>query len=182
MDAYQGPYKDKFRCWTGVMLVVRNVLFLSFAANGLGEPEVNLALITTMVLGLQGFMWLSGRVYKSIILDILEAIFITKLGIFSAWTIFIRRNNPNPVQGQMIAAYTITTTTVIIFMVIVCYHIWNAIKTSQLVKKHTRKLQRQQEIAQQEERIDESGNAAHTAHAPTVTYINMSELRESLLS
>ena len=181
LDAYQGPYTDKFRCWTGVMLVVRNVLFLSFATNG--DPDVNLAVITTMVLGfIQAFMWLPDKVYKVVILNILEAIFITKLGIFSAWTIFIRHNNPDPVQGQMIAAYTITTITIIIFMAIVCYHFWITIKTSQFVKNLTRKPQRQQEVAQHEERIDGSGSAAQTAHAPTVTYINMSELRESLLS
>ena len=188
LDAYQGPYTDKFRCWTGVMLVVRNLLLLSFAANGLGDPEVNLALITTMVLCfIQAFMWLSDKVYKVVILNILEAIFITKLGIFSTWIIFIRCNNPDPVHGQMIAAYTITTITVIIFIAIVCYHIWIAITTSQIVKNLTRKLHRQQEDAQQEgaqqeDCIDGSGSAAQTAHAPTVTYINMSELRESLLS
>ena len=81
LDAYQGPYKDKFRCWTGVMLVVRNVLFLAFAANGLGDPDVNLVLITTIVLGLQGFMWLSGRVYKSIILDIQKPFSLQNLGV-----------------------------------------------------------------------------------------------------
>ena len=183
LDAYQGPYRDKFRSWTGVMLVVRNVLFLSFAVNGLGDPDVNLALITTMVLGfIQAFMWLPDKVYKILILNILEAVFITKLGIFSAWTIFIRHNNPDPVKGQMIAAYTITTITIIIFMAIVCYHIWIAIKTSQIVKNLTRKPQRQQEGAQQENSIDGSGNAAQPFHAPTITYINMSELRESLLS
>ena len=193
LDAYQGPYTDKFRCWTGVMLVVRNVLFLSFAANGLGDPDVNLALITTMVLGLiQAFMWLPDKVYKVLTLNILEAIFITKLGIFSAWTIFIRRNISDPVKDQMIAAYTITTITIIIFMATVCYHIWIAITTSQIVKNLTRKLQRQQEVAQQEgaqqevaqqeDSIEGSGNAVEIAHAPTVTYINMNELREPLLS
>ena len=193
LDAYQGPYTDKFRCWTGVMLVVRNVLFLSFAANGLGDPDVNLALITTMVLGLiQAFMWLPDKVYKVLTLNILEAIFITKLGIFSAWTIFIRRNISDPVKDQMIAAYTVTTITIIIFMATVCYHIWIAITTSQIVKNLTRKLQRQQEVAQQEgaqqevaqqeDSIEGSGNAVEIAHAPTVTYINMNELREPLLS
>ena len=183
LDAYQGPYRDKFRCWTGVMLVVRNVLFLSFAANGLGDPDVNLVLITTIVLGLiQAFMWLPDKVYKVLILNILEAIFITKLGIFSACALFIRRNNPDPVKGQMIAAYTITTITIIIFMPIVCYHIWIAIKTSQIVKILTRKPQRQQGGVQQENPIDGSGNAAQPSHAPTITYINMNELREPLLS
>ena len=41
LDAYQGQYTDKFRCWTGEMLVVRNVLFILFAANGSGDPDVN---------------------------------------------------------------------------------------------------------------------------------------------
>ena len=63
------------------MLVVRNVLFLAFAANGLGDPDVNLVLITTIVLGLQGFMWLSGRVYKSIILDIQKPFSLQNLGM-----------------------------------------------------------------------------------------------------
>ena len=187
LDAYQGPYRDKFRCWTGVMLVVRNVLLLSFAANGLGDPDVNLALINTIVLGVQGFMWLSGRVYKLMILDILETIFTVKLGIFSAWTIFIRHNNPDPVKGQMIASYTITAITIITFMAIVCYHIWIGITRSRTVKKITSKPQvlqegAQQDGVQQENPIDGSGNAAQPSHAPTITYINMNELRESLLS
>ena len=82
----------------------------------------------------------------------------------------------------MIAAYTTTTITIIIFMAIVCYHIWIAIKTSQIVKNLIRTPQRQQGGVQQENPIDGSGNVAQTAHAPTITYINMSELRESLLS
>ena len=40
----------------------------------------------------------------------------------------------------------------------------------------------QQEDAQKEDCIDGSGNAAQTAHTPTITYINMSELSKSLLS
>ena len=165
------------------MLVVRNVLFILFAANGFGDPDVNLVLINSIVLGLiQAFMWLPGKVYKVLTLNILEAIFIMKLGIFSVWTIFIRQNNSDPVKGQMIAAYTITTITIIIFMAIVCYHIWIAIKTSQTVKNLTWKPQRQQEDVQQENPIDGSGNVAQTAPAPTITYINMSELREPLLS
>lgn len=28
LDAYQGPYKDRFRCWTGMMVVVRKYFSL----------------------------------------------------------------------------------------------------------------------------------------------------------
>jgi len=81
----------------------------------------------------------------------------------------------------MTAAFTITTITIIIFVAIVCYHIWNAVTTSQTVKKHTRNPLRQREDIQ-ENPIDGSGNVAQPTHAPTTTYTNMSELRESLLS
>ena len=43
LDAYQVPYTDKFRCWTGVMLIARFILFAT--ANGFGDPDVNLVVI-----------------------------------------------------------------------------------------------------------------------------------------
>ena len=33
LDAYQGPYNDKFRYWTGLLLVARLVLFVIYTAN-----------------------------------------------------------------------------------------------------------------------------------------------------
>ena len=33
LDAYQGPYNDKFRFWTGLLLLARLVLFVVYAAN-----------------------------------------------------------------------------------------------------------------------------------------------------
>jgi len=150
LDAYQGPYTDKFRCWTGVMLVVRNVLFLAFAVNGLGNPVVNLEIIITIVLGLQAFMWLLGRVYKALLPNVLEALFIVKLGVLSAWTIFIHQDNPNSIQDQMIAAYTITTITVIVFFAIFSFHVYLLFKGSYIVKDIVRKYRKPKEVFVQE--------------------------------
>ena len=183
LDAYQGPYTDKFRCWTGVMLVVRNVLFLAFAVNGLGNPVVNLEIIITVVLGLQAFMWIPGRVYKVFLLNVLEAFFIVKLGVLSAWTIFIHQDNPNSIQDQTIAAYTITTITVVIFSAIVCYHVYVWLKGSHLIKGIARKYQKAQEVIAQDVPLDEDTSlATRVVRAPTVTFVEMNELRESLLS
>ena len=184
LDAYQGPYTDKFRCWTGVMLVVRNILFLAFAVNGLGNPVVNLEIIITVVLiGLQAFMWIPGRVYKAFLLNVLEAFFVMKLGVLSAWTIFIHQNNPNSVQDQMIAAYTITTITVVIFTAIVCYHVYVWLKGSHLIKGIARKYQKAQEVIAQDVPLEEDTIlATRVVRAPTVTFIEMNELRESLLT
>ena len=46
LDAYQGPYKDRFHYWTGMMLVICIALFIVFASNTLGDPQVNLLAIT----------------------------------------------------------------------------------------------------------------------------------------
>ena len=124
LDAYQGPYKDRYRNWTGVMLVVRNVLFFAFALNALGDPVLNLELIVTAVISLLTFMWVAGTVYKVFILNALEALFIAKLGVFSAWTIFIHQNT-NSVRSQLIVAYCTTATTVVIFFATVAYHTYS---------------------------------------------------------
>ena len=46
VDAYTGPYKDKYRFWTGLLLVIRSILF---AFNVLGDPTVNLLAIALTV-------------------------------------------------------------------------------------------------------------------------------------
>ena len=178
LDAYQGPYGDKFRCWTGAMLVVRNILFLAFALNGLNNPIVNLELIITAVFCLLGCMWLAGGVYKLFILNLLEAFFIVKLGIFSAWTIFIHQNTSNPVHYQRITAYGITTTTLLIFLAIIAHRVFCLLNMKQVMTKFC-KLQPAQKDNNQHPLI---GSGTVEVHAPTVSYIDMQELREPLLS
>ena len=184
LDAYQGPYEDKFRCWTGVMLVVRNILFLAFALNGPSNPVVNLGVINTVVIGLLGCMWLAGSVYKVMTLNLLEAFFIAKLGIFSMWTSFIHKNTPYPAESQMIASYVITSTTMLLFLVIVVYHVYCWLRRFEVVRDVIRKLQRSPpERSEEVQNDDQSPSDRGVAiQAPTVTYIDMRDLREPLLS
>ena len=49
LDAYQGPYKDNFRFWTGLMLIVHSILFVGFGLNILGDPDINNLLITVVL-------------------------------------------------------------------------------------------------------------------------------------
>ena len=42
-DAYTGPYKDKYRFWTGFLFIVRTILFLIFT---LSNPGLNLAAVS----------------------------------------------------------------------------------------------------------------------------------------
>ena len=49
LDAYHGPYKAKYRNWTGLMLLFRLVLFVAFSSNVLGDPSVNLVTIVILL-------------------------------------------------------------------------------------------------------------------------------------
>ena len=86
---------------------------------------------------------LSWKVYKVLTWTFLRPFSFWNLELFQPWIIFRCQNNSDPVKGQMIVAYKIKPTiTIIIFMAIVCYHIWVTIKTSQFVKNVTRKPQK----------------------------------------
>jgi len=61
LDAYTGPYKDKYRFWTGMLLVVRSILFVIFAFNVLCDSSVNLLFISASMLGLATLIRFTGR-------------------------------------------------------------------------------------------------------------------------
>ena len=89
LDAYHAPYANKHRYWTGLMLLLRFVLFLISAVNALGDPSVNLlAIASTTVLMLPTI--LGSRIYKTWTLGLLETSFIINLIILTVATLYIR--------------------------------------------------------------------------------------------
>jgi hypothetical protein len=44
-DCYAGPYKDKYRFWTGMLLVVRTLLIILFTANTAASVDLNSLII-----------------------------------------------------------------------------------------------------------------------------------------
>ena len=108
--------------------------------------------------------------------------FIAKLGVFSAWTIFIHQNT-NSVRSQLIVAYCTTATTVVIFFATVAYHTYHCFKELRIIRdlQHRRQGQQlQQQRAIQPITCSADGNAP--AQPPTVTYLDFAELRETLLT
>ena len=41
LDAYQGPYSDKFRFWSGLLLLIRSVLFVVYVINYTDDISMN---------------------------------------------------------------------------------------------------------------------------------------------
>ena len=88
-DAYTGPYQDKYRHWTGFLLLVRNILLLIFAFNTLGDPSLNLLVITLASLSLTVLFGVCHPVYKKRYCNILEFSFYLNLGTVSAATLYV---------------------------------------------------------------------------------------------
>ena len=116
-DSYAGPYKDKYRFWTGMLLVVRTVLIVVFTINIAGSIEFDLLVILVVSSALA---WAhSNPMLKKWPRNYLESFFHLRLVIFSASMLYARCNHGN----IMAAAYTSMGMSLIVFLSLIGYHI-----------------------------------------------------------
>ena len=80
IDAYNGPYKDKSRFWTGLLLMMRLFVTSLFAVTTGIVPQVNNYVITIIVIIL---LPASRGIYKVKINSALEMFFLFNLGFIS---------------------------------------------------------------------------------------------------
>ena len=180
LDAYQAPYKDKFRFWTGVILVVRSILLVGYGLNILGDPDINHLLTVCVLAILLCCTSITGIVYKNTALNILEISFILNLLILSGWTVY-NRNASDSSDGQTALVCTSTGVAFTTFICIIFYHTYLYLKSSKLhqcFKRHTIKRGDRRERVAVEDSV-ESAVDAPPHRPPTMTVI---ELRESLLT
>ena len=131
MDAYHAPYKKESRYWTGFILLIRCILFLTFAFNTLGNAGVNLLAITSVTAGLAILAWLRNKVYEQIHNDILESAFILNLCIFAVATYHVNISGGNQALLSNISVGIAFVT----FVSIVVYHIYLNLRKTPVWKK-----------------------------------------------
>ena len=83
LDAYTGPYRDKYRFWTGLFLLLRIFLFLGYALNILGDQTLNLLVTIITIAGVLCLKCTIKEIYRNWILDMLENLFLVNLIIAS---------------------------------------------------------------------------------------------------
>ena len=125
-DAYTGPYKDKHRYWTGLLLLVRIVLFLIFSMNTRASSDVNLLAIIITVLSLLVYLAITGGVYKAWHLNIIEYTFFFNLGVLASATLYTIING----QGQIAVAYTSVSIAFVLLIIIAMFHLLRKLKIS----------------------------------------------------
>ena len=135
MDAYHAPYHIQHRYWTGLLLLMRGVLYLVAAVNIVGDPKNTLLAIACIC----GSLFLlkeliKDRVYKNWFLNALESSFIFNLVVFAIATLYIKEAGGN----QVALAYTSTSIAFLTFLVILLYHtqFTNFKPLQKLIEKH----------------------------------------------
>ncbi len=179
LDAYHAPYTNKYRYWTGLMLLLRLVLFLISAVNALGNPSVNHVAIATTTMLLPPII-LGCRVYKTWSLGLLDSSFILNLSILAVATLYVRTSGGNQ------NAVTITSVGIAFatFTGIVIYHSILQIKNTGLWKtlsqRHDKTKVSLIDVASGLE--DPPDRVFVSGSAPTQTVVDLRFLREPCMA
>ena len=180
LDAYHAPYANKHRYWTGLMLLLRFVLFLISAVNALGDPSVNLLAIATAAI-LTPPTILGSRIYKTWSLGLLETSFIINLAILAVATLYVRPSGGN----QNAATFTSVGIAFATFTGIVIYHSVQQIKGTRLWRRLRQRYDYRVPLA--EVHVDSGpedppDRVFMSRYAPTCTVVDMRKLREPCMA
>ena len=137
-DAYNAPFKKGHAYWTGLLLITRMILMFTMAGNVFGDPNVNLLTTSFTTITLATLEWVVGGPYKSQLLNILEALSILNLSIFSAGTFYINYKKDLSTSVHSHAQTVLATMSVgmcmSLFTAVLIYHTCLQVKGSFLWK------------------------------------------------
>ena len=136
-DAYTGPYKTRYRFWTGLLLLTRCVLFTLFSMNDLNRLHLKLMLTILTCLLFLSLMASFYGVYRRLYLNLLEMLAFLNLGVVSSLACFLYGNN-NTVIVSAISVIVACIT----FVFVIFFHSYRQIRSSKILRKFLSSISR----------------------------------------
>ena len=133
IETYLTPYTPKHRYWTGLLLLVRAVVYLVAAVNISNNPHISLIAImfsVGCVVLLKGFV--GTRVYRKWPIDVLEMFFHLNILFFALFTWY---SFGVPESNLNAAAYISVIATCIVLLLIILYHVYTSTSVFSKVKQ-----------------------------------------------
>ena len=122
IETYHTPYTAEHRYWTGLLLIVRIILYLVAAVNISNDPTVALTAITFTVSCIFALrLFFGSRLYEKWPVDILETFFCLNILLFATFTWY---SLDNPTSNKEEAAYTSVTITFLVLLLIILCHVY----------------------------------------------------------
>ena len=139
IETHHIPFTPKYRYWTGLLLIVRAILYLLAAANVSNNPQLALSAIifcVSCLLLLRCFMQ-GFALYRKSIINIFEIFFFLNLLLFSTFT-WYSLSNTNISQESI--AYVSILTTIVVVLLIILYHAYTytTISSIKIVRQFSR--------------------------------------------
>ncbi len=127
LDAYQGPYNNKVRSWSGFFLLVRLVILLAVALNVAGNQAINLFVISIVLSGmlLTMVVFHITKFYRKTFQNILEQFFLGNLLIFTMASQFLLLNPSFKINNQDVLTICMVGTAFSACIIILLYHFYN---------------------------------------------------------
>ena len=123
IETYHKPYTPKHRYWTGLVLIIRVILYLVAATNISDDPTTALTAINFTVCCIFALrLFFGSRLYRKWPVDVLETFFF--LNILS-FVIFTSYSLDSQARNREAAAYTSVIITFIALLLIILYHVYS---------------------------------------------------------
>ena len=123
LEPYHAPYVHKHRYWTGLLLLLRVVLYIASALNVSRAPGLELLLTGIVMVSLllfKGSVGINGRIYRKWPVDVLETTSYMNI-IFLCFATFYTLEAD---KDQTTVAYISGTVTFTLLLVVLAYHIF----------------------------------------------------------
>ena len=117
-DVYTAPYKPHCRFWVGWLLLLRVVVFLTFASPHT-HPTLRLSLILTTCVVVQMTAWSFHGVFRSKYTDAINSLFFLNLGLFAAASCYTYTDNG---KHQFSAIMISVGVSFVLFVFVLLYH------------------------------------------------------------
>ena len=118
---YHVPHNSKYRYWTGLLLLVRVVLYVTASVTVSASPQTFPLISIILIGGLFLFKGVLGlRVYKNSLVDIVDTVLYFNLLALAAFSQYDFKVNPTK---QTTVAYTSAIITFIVLIGSICYHL-----------------------------------------------------------
>ena len=121
LDPYHAPYVYEHRYWTGLLLLIRAVLYVITAVNVSNDPGINLlaiAFVVFSILLLKGCLK-RNKIYRQWRLELIEMLSYINLTFFCLMSFYLLEDK----TSQGIVAYISGSIALILFVIILFYHI-----------------------------------------------------------
>ena len=129
VSVYHVPYNSKYRYWTGLLLLIRVVLYITASVTVSADPQTSLLVTIFLVGGLYFIKDITGaRMYKKTFLNIVETVLYFNLLALSAFSWYRFKFD---VTMQTAVAYTSTIITLILLVGVTIYHMYLLVRKDQ---------------------------------------------------